>query len=687
MPAISPTLKTSEIPPALPVQRLQVWLPVCLILLTCFTIALYANRYGFSILGWDDAEYVTNALSTADHLSSNGLLSWPAAIALDQHYGKPPLYVNSLALFIELFGRDRTPLAIGMLGAVTSALTALAVFWIMRGLTSVPFALLSMLAVFGLPGLARWAPMAFPDLQVALLVLWTVAILLGRTRALWLGIAIGLGMLAKITFPVFVIGPLLYWWWTGGVERKQRLFVILEAGLIAALIAGIWYLPNLNEAARYAGGAYGFSLRDDSSVAANLLQWFDLSSRESLSWVLLALGILASFFYFATRRAARSPFPWHAVTTFLLASLPMLAISLPSSSATSRYWIPSFVLLALTLMLFVRWVAQAARVRTPLLIALAAGVIAQWGLIQASILPATSEALRNTKVGPALWRIAPGIYQLEPAGPFESLNLLMDRIEAMGPGVPRQWFLSGNNPYINVPRLQLAAKIRRLPVTFDWADYFTWSEQETLDRIRLMQNEPAMLLVTEPIYRDAIADYLVKRSALVKAHLGEFHLLDPTPFKMAIYASPKAYDLLKDPLPPANANFANALQVLGMGSTGRDLRFRIKLLQPLSCNVTLFVHDFPPGGPMRIWDQRPNPPFCKWQPGEAGLVTFTLPPEFARDRDRLELGFFDEADAAHNWPAFKLTGGGNALCLNPVTDLSDSVQMKMPVRSCAAGGG
>src|SRR5258708_25469113 len=108
-----------------PSRNSQRWI-LALVLLSYLTTSLFASHYGYSILLWDDSEYVGEALDTADHVTAFGLPSWLGYVVSAQHYSKPPLYVNLLAFFIHLVGRARTPLAIALLAAVTSALLGIA---------------------------------------------------------------------------------------------------------------------------------------------------------------------------------------------------------------------------------------------------------------------------------------------------------------------------------------------------------------------------------------------------------------------------------------------------------------------------------------------------------------------------------------------------------------------------------
>jgi hypothetical protein len=644
------------------------------VLLSNFTVGLYAWHFGYSILAWDDSEFVEQALETSDHLMAQGLLSWPAYIASGQHYSKPTLYINTLAGMIQLVGRDRVPLAIGLLAALTSAALGLVVFLLMRQIASPRYAILSMIAVAGLPGWSRWASSAYADLELVVCALWTILLLQRTPRARWLGLALGLGMLAKITFPALIAVPLFYW------LSRPRTLVLLRALLIAALIAGLWYGPNLQLATGYAGSSYVNQDRPGVNFLETTLLWLRVIAREGLSWALLLAGAAALLLYLIHRRREQWPaFPRYPVALLLWGALPVMLISVGAPSATSRYWLASFVMLALALLISIYWIARADRLRDPIFGVLVIAVGLQWILTLSMQIPWTFDILRASRAATALAWIVPGFHELEPMS-FDAVNLVMDRAEKFGRDAPRHWYLSGNNTYLNVPRLQLAAKIRNLPVQFDWADYFSWPESKTVEQIRTIAREPAILLIAEPLYRDEGSAFLVRRAALVKSKLGDFRLLEANA-EMAIYATPQAFQPLQSKVPPPEMNFAGILEILDGAISGRTLTLRAKLDQPMACSYMMFIHAALDAQPIRVWDQKPDPLFCHWSSGEERTLKFTLPDQYSRENDRIEIGFFDEADAAHNWPPLKLNSGGNSICFAPAKNKTD-----VPVRPCRATG-
>lgn len=73
---------------------------------------------------------------------------------------------------------------------------------------------------------------------------------LSRSRALLLGVVMGLGILSKLAFPLFLMAPLLYY----GLARVRTLSHAGRLGLsalVALVLAGWWVLPNLGDILQY----------------------------------------------------------------------------------------------------------------------------------------------------------------------------------------------------------------------------------------------------------------------------------------------------------------------------------------------------------------------------------------------------------------------------------------------------
>ena len=132
---------------------------------------------------------------------------------------------------------------------------------------------------------------------------------------------------------------------------------------------------------------------------------------------------------------------------------------------------------------------------------------------------------------------------------------------------------------------------------------------------------------------------------------------------VSIYATRIAFEALAAPLDPAFADYSGRAQITGLKIDGRSLMLRVKLLAPLECKFKLLLHAFGADGQMTSWDQKPDPPLCKWQPSDVRLLKFELPEVYIQRPYRLEVGFFDEADREHGFPPLKLSGGGNTICV------------------------
>ena len=631
------------------------------VLATYLITALYAAHYKYEILIWDDAEYVAHALDTVDQVQAYGVPSWLAFIAIHQHYAKPPLYVNSLALFNLFVGRLRTPLAIGLLAAVTSALVGLLAFRLIRPVTSFWFGILSMLAIAGLPAVARWAPAAYPDMLLALCVLWVIIILVAQPRTRWLGVALGAGLLAKFSFPLFVAGPILYWFWQGKQDRATRARLILRAGLIGGALALVWYWGNLSEALEHAKDSYGYSDRPNPVFLGALAGWLKVSAIDGIGLIIVTLAGIAALALVAGRRKPAAPFPAGPFNMLLAGALPAFLITLTSPLPDNRRLLPSYILFALAFLLTIFWIARTSRVRGILWALLIAGVLGQWTVAQWAQIPWLAWPVQNSALGPKLVLLGPALMDLYPAS-MQYVNEVLNESTKLGAKVPPRWYVSGYDGYFNIPRLQLAAKIRGIPIDFDWAEYYTWTEEQVVSRIKEISTSSAILLVVHPPMDSDLAQHFARNAGIVRKNLGEFRSLGEGNL-VSMFATNSAYEAMQAPSDLIQADYSGRIQLLQMKISGRTLSLRLKLLTPLPCRYKLMVHAFGVDGVLHAWDRDIDPPLCKWLPAETRLMTFELPEAYVQSPYRLESGFFDEADSAHHYPPLKVTGGGNSVCV------------------------
>jgi hypothetical protein len=290
---------------------------------------------------------------------------------------------------------------------------------------------------------------------------------------------------------------------------------------------------------------------------------------------------------------------------------------------------------------------------------LVVGTLAQWTLTKIAEIPGFAERVRFTNTGAKLAWLQPALEKLQSSS-TDVVQEVIDRAQALGPLVPSRWYLFGNDGYVNVPRLQLAAKVRQVPITFQWADYFSWTDERVKSRLDDIANGSAILLVVHT--KPEPGSFLVARDYLVKPRLADFRSLGEGSV-VSIYATPMAYEALPTPLEATFADYSGRVQIAGLKIDGRTLMLRVKLLTPLPCKFKLLLHAFGADGQMTSWDRKLDPPLCKWQPGDVRLLKFELPEVYIQQPYRLEVGFFDEADSEHGYPPLKLSGGGNTICV------------------------
>jgi Dolichyl-phosphate-mannose-protein mannosyltransferase len=97
---------------------------------------------------------------------------------------------------------------------------------------------------------------------------------LSRRWSLLLGVALGFGMLTKWIFAPYLFWPIL----AVIVERRawrdvNRMVRLADAILVAALIAGPWYLPNIPRLVRYLGENAGFGAREGEPPVLTFQSW------------------------------------------------------------------------------------------------------------------------------------------------------------------------------------------------------------------------------------------------------------------------------------------------------------------------------------------------------------------------------------------------------------------------------
>jgi hypothetical protein len=113
-------------------------------------------------------------------------------------------------------------------------------------------------------------------------------------------------------------------------------------------------------------------------------------------------------------------------------------------------------------------------------------------------------------------------------------------------------------------------------------------------------------------------------------------------------------------LPPIFADFGGKLLLLDARLQRRELILKIKLNSPNTVNYKLLLHAHEVGTPadkLLFWDRYIQPTLTSLRVGEIRIFAFELPEESAKGNYDIDIGFFDEADSAHQWPPVRLTTG------------------------------
>ena len=652
-----------------------------LVLISACCSASFIGRNGLAIFHWDDSEYLIGALDTLHGIKAHGYWTWPGYIFAHQHYGRPPLYVNTLTAALAFTG-GRPVAAAALIVALTTLLLGFLVYGFVNSVAGRRYGLLAAIAILGMPAVGVWDTQAYPDVQLACLVVsvyWLIATDI-RTprRALLLGLLLGLGMLAKSTFPLFVGLPLLYWAWQGGEggnQRRRRFGILVVAAAVGCLIASIWYIRNLEEVIAYVRRSAAVN---EQPVATHLQDWLAILTGQGIGYCLL---LLSAVVVMVTRRSGKSAAAISSVNLPLLAFLggfPMVLLAVRSSVlANSRHPLPSLVLFALGL-LFLIFKGLDSRRSQALGLVVWLSLGAQWLVtcaVQASVIPDQSP------LASWLLPIAPGLRSLR-ATSFDAVDAVRIYAESAGQSTP-VWYCSGNDEFLNATRLQLASTVFNLPMRFEYTCSGT-AEECRAQLSQLGSTSSTVVLYMRPWEQTGgLYASWNRNSKLVQAILDDprnkFHKtakLLRSGYTLAFYSTGDP-TLQFSALSPMFADFGGRLLLLGARLEGRELILKLKVNSPNTFNnYKLLLHAHEVGTPpdkLLFWDRYFEPPLASLRVGETHIFSFVLPEESAKGDYDFDIGVFDESDTAHHWPPLPLTTGEPFITVS-TTELRPGVQ-------------
>jgi 4-amino-4-deoxy-L-arabinose transferase-like glycosyltransferase len=259
---------------------------------------------------WDDAWYLTNSLVMYDALVEGGVAGYAGRFLTILGVKAPLLTVLPTPFYILLGRRWH---AAYLVNAVAMLLLLGAVYSIGRRYRSPRAGLVAAYITGTMPllyGLSRWFLVEYALTALVAATIWFLLDWLEHERtgtALLLGVACGLGLLMKVSFPLFVLGPFLY-----VLTRSQRRWRLLAASAIPCTALALpWYLFNYEAAVRTAfTSAYGdaaalYGTGDVFSVSA-IAQYLQRVVSQGLStyYILLVVSLAA---FLAIRRKQSSP--------------------------------------------------------------------------------------------------------------------------------------------------------------------------------------------------------------------------------------------------------------------------------------------------------------------------------------------------------------------------------------------
>ncbi|MFC2015586.1 ArnT family glycosyltransferase [Chloroflexota bacterium] len=206
--------------------------------------------------GWDKPRHLARSLNYA------GML-WP--VSLRSLFGmmvsdpvRPPLFPASAAIMYWLFGE--TADVATMVNILYLAIALAATYGIGRRWAGQRIGLLSAVLLAFFPMFYSMSRYFYLEFAVTAMVALTVYLLLAtdgfqrRSMSLWFGLCLGLGLLTKRTFAVFVVGPVIVTVLASGLlptawQRVKQSPCFHWKSLLLALVCGLalsalWYLPN-----------------------------------------------------------------------------------------------------------------------------------------------------------------------------------------------------------------------------------------------------------------------------------------------------------------------------------------------------------------------------------------------------------------------------------------------------------
>jgi 4-amino-4-deoxy-L-arabinose transferase-like glycosyltransferase len=220
----------------------------------------YWIRTNQVIIGHDASGYLERSLAVANVLTQ--LTPQTFFQALTYHHYRPPLLYLASQPFYALLGPSFDSAQWGIVAWLVGIV--LLTFAYGRALANDVVGLLAAALVGLLPMIMAMTRLYYTEnllTALVLLNLWALLHSAGFTRRGWAllwGVSLGLGLLVKWTFPIYVLlSALLVFVQVFGPRPQWRMLrpwplvggTLGRAGVLALVVAGLWYLPNRTQIA------------------------------------------------------------------------------------------------------------------------------------------------------------------------------------------------------------------------------------------------------------------------------------------------------------------------------------------------------------------------------------------------------------------------------------------------------
>jgi 4-amino-4-deoxy-L-arabinose transferase-like glycosyltransferase len=633
---------------------------------------------------WDDAYYLSKSLVFHDAFADSGLAGFSKQF-LHGMETKPPL-IAALPTPVYWTAGRRTRAAYAVNLAFLLVMFG-ALFWLGKKYASPRAGLIAIFIAGTMPilyGLSRWFLVecglaAMVCVGICLIAEWNEFD--GVGKALLLGAVCGIGLLMKMSFPLYVLVPMLYF----AIRARTsalRVKTLTAFAVPAAALALPWYFFNFRAVlgtalkagsagtARVYGTGEAFSWSGISSYLTNLFN-------AGPTWYFIVLPLLLVAFVKMTPAAAR-----RGLLLCALWGSPVLFLVF-GYYRDLRYAAPLFPALALALAILI----ESALLRHGMKAGIVACVLLALPLL--SMLQTSFGIFGNRRfeMGGLLF-VAPRLdyaRRYDSAGwPQQEILLDIYRTAKLAGGEHKSVILGTDSVRFNADNFQLAAIRNKLPFDITTTAY---------------QTDPAVLLVA----LNSAAYFIHKEGG--EAQAANFNNLGSAALKEVresgrfvelpiartlpdggiahVFSNRESNRFIQsgvflsaalDDIPSCNVTFAGKLQLAGFSlrhtTEGLEVKLRWRSLKPVDRDYWCFGHVLDRSGNVAGYLDHQilngDPPTRMWKAGDTALERLLFRTSALPDAAnyRLRLGLFDRTTGERlqiSSSAFLLTDHGTAV--------------------------